>query len=174
MTTGRLALAPEASSQLAAWAALWGLPGLEARVSIRFSRRLTASLGRATPARRSVRLAAALAAGPPAFLAEVLCHELAHVAAWELHGDGISPHGREWKALMRQAGYRPSTRLTPPPGLALPAPPRRRRRRRRYVYDHRCEACGWNRVARAVVRRWRCAPCAEAGRDGKLAVWRIG
>jgi SprT protein len=171
--TARSALAPDTAGQVAAWAALWGLPGLERRVTIRFSRRLTASLGRATPARRSVRLAAALAAGPPAFLAEVLCHELAHVAAWEIHGDGIRPHGREWKELMRRAGYRPSTRLTPPPGLALPAP-RRRRRRRRYLYDHRCETCGWSRTARAVVRRWRCAPCADAGRVGKLAIWRIG
>lgn len=173
MTTGRAsALAPDAAAQLAAWAALWGLPGLERRVAIRFSRRLTASLGRATPARRSIRLAAALAAGPPGFLAEVLCHELAHVAAWEIHGEGIRPHGREWKELVRRAGFRPTTRLTPPPGLLLPKP--RRRRRRRYVYDHRCERCGWSRVARAVVRRWRCSPCTDAGRDGKLAIWRIG
>jgi SprT protein len=173
MTTGRAsALAPHAAAQLTAWAALWGLPGLEGRVTIRVSRRLTASLGRATPARRSIRLAAALAAGPPGFLAEVMCHELAHIAAWEMHGDGIRPHGREWKELVRRAGFRPTTRLTPPPGLLLPKP--RRRRRRRYVYDHRCERCGWSRVARAVVRRWRCAPCADAGRDGKLAIWRIG
>ena len=173
MTTGRrLALAPGAASALAAWSALWGLPGLERRVSIRFSHRLTASLGRATPARRSIRLAAALAAGPPAFLAEVLCHELAHIAAWEIHGDGVRPHGREWKELMRRAGYRPTTRLVPPPGLAMPRP--RRRRRRRYLYDHRCERCGWSRLARAVVRRWRCPPCADAGREGTLAIWRLG
>lgn len=172
--TGRAssALSPEAAGAVAGWADLWGLPGLERRVSIRFSHRLTSSLGRATPARRSIRLAAALAAGPPAFLAEVLCHELAHVAAWELYGDGIRPHGREWRELVRRAGYRPSTRLTPPPGLLPPRP--RRRRRRRYVYDHRCEACGWSRLARAVVRRWRCPPCATAGRPGTLAVWRIG
>jgi SprT protein len=173
MTSGRAsAFDPDAAAQLAAWAALWGLPGLERRVTIRFSHRLTASLGRATPARRSIRLAASLAAGPPGFFAEVLCHELAHIAAWEIHGDGIRPHGQEWKELVRRAGYRPTTRLTPPPGLLLPKP--RRRRRRRYVYDHRCERCGWSRVARAVVRRWRCAPCADAGRDGKLAIWRIG
>ena len=167
------ALARAHLDQVAAWCALWGLPGLERRVRIRFSQRLTASLGRATPARRSVRLAAALAAGPSDFLAEVLCHELAHIAAWELHGDAIRPHGREWKALMRRAGYRPSTRLTPPPGVALPAP-RRRRRRRRYLYDHRCERCGWSRTARAVVRRWRCPPCSAAGGEGALAIWRLG
>jgi predicted SprT family Zn-dependent metalloprotease len=159
--------------QAAGWAALWGVPGLERRVTIRVSRRLTASLGRATPARRAIRLAAALFAGPPAFLAEVLCHELAHIAVWELHGDGARPHGREWKALMRRAGYPPSTRLTPPPGVALPAP-RPRRRRRRYLYDHRCERCGWSRTARAAVRRWRCPPCSAAGGEGKLAIWRLG
>lgn len=167
------ALDPASRGAIAEWASLWGVPGLERRVSVRFSARLSASLGRATPARRSVRLAAALRTGPPAFLAEVLCHELAHVAAWEIHGEGIRPHGREWKELMRQAGYRPSTRLTPPPGLALPRP-RPRRRRRRYLYDHRCERCGWSRLARAVVRRWRCPPCAAAGGEGKLAIWRLG
>ncbi|HEX2162949.1 MAG TPA: hypothetical protein VHM02_03265, partial [Thermoanaerobaculia bacterium] len=58
------ALSPQAADAVAAWCALWRLPGLEERVTIRFSRKLTASLGRATPARRSIRLAAALAAGP--------------------------------------------------------------------------------------------------------------
>lgn len=173
MSPRRLAaLDPASVDAVAAWGALWGVPGLERRVGVRFSARLTASFGRATPARRSVRLAVVLRGGPPAFLAEVLCHEVAHVAAWEIHGDGIRPHGREWKALMRLAGYRPSTRLTPPPGLALPRP--RRRRRRRYLYDHRCERCGWSRLARAVVRRWRCPPCAAAGREGRLAIWRLG
>lgn len=173
MTYRSTAIPPEAAALLDVWARLWGLPGLEQRVTIHFSQRLTASLGRATPARRSIRLAAALAPGPAGFLAEVLCHELAHVAAWELHGDAIRPHGREWKELVRRAGYRATTRLTPPPGLALPSP-RRRRRRRRYLYDHRCETCGWSRTARAAVRRWRCPPCADAGREGKLAIWRLG
>jgi len=158
---------------VSAWAALWGLPGLEARVTVTFSRRLVSSLGRCAPARRSVRLHPGLAAGPREFLLEVLCHELAHVAAWEIHGAGIRPHGPEWQRLVRLAGYRPSTRLTPPPGL-MGGRRRPRRRRRRYLYDHRCGACGWRRLARAVVRRWRCPRCRAAGGEGSLEVWRLG
>jgi predicted SprT family Zn-dependent metalloprotease len=53
----------------------------------------------------------------------VLCHELAHLAARERHGDRIRPHGPEWKALMRAAGYEPKTRLPLPKSLTKAAHP---------------------------------------------------
>lgn len=158
---------PEASE----WCRRWGVPGLDEQVSVRFSSRVTASLGRCTPAKRSIRLNPALAGGPRAFLLEVVCHELAHVAAYELFGAGIRPHGCEWQGLMRQVGYRPATRLAPPTGLKL-ARRARRRRQRRYLYVHSCPVCQWSRSARAVVRRWRCPTCREDGGEGGLEVWR--
>jgi SprT protein len=166
------ALDAGAAAAVAGWAEVWGLPGLADRVRVAFSGRLSTSLGRCVPSRRVIRLNPGLRAGPRAFLLEILCHELAHVAAWELHGEGIRPHGREWQGLVRRAGYRPTTRLEPPPGVMRPAP--RRRRRRRYLYDHRCAACGWRRLARAAVRRWRCPRCAGGGDGGRLEIWRLG
>ena len=38
----------------------------------------------------------------PAFLAEVVPHEVAHLLAWKLHGRGIRPHGIEWQQIMQQ------------------------------------------------------------------------
>lgn len=157
---------------LARWGRLWGCPGLESRVRLRFEPRLSASLGRCTPAGRSIRLHTALAHGPEPFLLEVVCHELAHVAAWELHGDAIRPHGPEWRALVAAAGYQPSTRLRAPDGLLAPHRSPRRRRRPRYLYDHRCPVCRWHRVARAAVRRWRCPECRANGLEGQLEIWR--
>lgn len=42
------------------------------------------------------------------FLARTLPHEVAHVMAFRLHGPRISPHGVEWRELMRFFGADPS------------------------------------------------------------------
>jgi predicted SprT family Zn-dependent metalloprotease len=36
---------------------------------------------------------------------EVIAHELAHLAAWAIHGEHIRDHGPEWRALMRKLGF---------------------------------------------------------------------
>ncbi|MBK8232872.1 MAG: SprT-like domain-containing protein [Candidatus Eisenbacteria bacterium] len=85
---------------------LWGVPGLEERLDIRYSGRLTRSLGRCHPAHGLVRLKRSLADGDPALLREVVCHEVAHAAVFAIHRRRVRPHGKEWGALMRAAGYR--------------------------------------------------------------------
>ena len=82
------------------WAQLWGLPELPAVVSVQFSRRLRTSLGRCSPRRGIIRLHHALQDAPEELFDEVLCHELAHLAAFRLHGPNIRPHGPEWKRLV--------------------------------------------------------------------------
>jgi hypothetical protein len=96
---------------LSQWAAAWKLHGLEGRLHISFSTRMTRSLGRCHPERRAIRLASWLREAPAALFVEVLCHEAAHVAAFELHGRGCRPHGAEWKTLMRAAGFEPRVRV---------------------------------------------------------------
>jgi predicted SprT family Zn-dependent metalloprotease len=78
---------------------------------------MTRSLGRCQPEQKRIRLASWLREAPGELLAEVLCHEAAHVAVHELHGRGCRPHGSEWKSLMRAAGYDARTRI---PEDALP------------------------------------------------------
>jgi predicted SprT family Zn-dependent metalloprotease len=103
--------APHLLAAVPKWAEAWGVPGLESRLSIRFSTRMSRSLGRCHPERKLIRLASWLREAPDALLAEVLCHEVAHVAVHELHGRDCRPHGREWKELMQVAGYPARTRI---------------------------------------------------------------
>jgi predicted SprT family Zn-dependent metalloprotease len=91
-----------------------------------------------------------------------------HLAGRELHGPQIRPHGSQWKALMRAAGFEPKTRLPAPPGTPAPA----RRTRPRLVYLHRCPVCQRYRIARRLMRRWRCAACVDVGLDGELVITR--
>ena len=90
-------LSIEATTSADRWLHLWSTPDLATRTTIEWSPRLTRSLGRCYPERRLIRLAAFLEESENALLEEVLCHELAHLAARELHGRHIRPHGSEWK-----------------------------------------------------------------------------
>ena len=108
------------------WESLWGVPGLSAHARVTFSGRLRRALGRCSPRSGSIRLNPALLDADPEVLREVVCHEAAHAAAWLLHGRQARPHGREWKALMRQAGYEPRVRW---PEASVPEAVRERSRR---------------------------------------------
>jgi SprT protein len=146
------------------WAQLWGVPDLAASVSVEFSTRMTHALGRCLPERSIIRLADRLRRPPGPLLQEVLCHEAAHLAAYRLHGGRVRPHGREWRELVRLAGYPASTRFKIDPDSAA-APIERGVR-----YEHRCPVCEATRLARRPMRRWRCGRCIDAGLDGRLEV----
>ena len=154
-------------AKLASWTALWRTSSLLSRVSISFSRRMRNALGRCVPAQGVVRLNSWALQGNPKLLDEVLCHELAHVAAFELHGPKVRPHGAEWCALMRAAGFEPRvrTRLSRDVQSKL-----RTWRAERSLYEHRCPVCLTSRLARRPVPRWRCASCASAGLEAKLVI----
>jgi SprT protein len=156
------------SSQAERWAELWGLPGLTESVTVEFSSRFRSSLGLCRPVQGGIRLAAHLANGNGDLLAEVLCHELAHVAAYRLHGRRIRPHGREWKSLVAAAGFEPRARFQT---ADAKFPPRSRKPRARW--EHRCPVCHATRVAGRPVRNWRCVKCRRAGLSGKLIITRI-
>ena len=92
-------------------------------IELRASSRLRASLARAYLVEARITVAVALLASR--HLEEVLVHEVAHLVCFWRHGR-VRPHGREWRALMQQAGHRGRVRLDP---LDVRLPPRRRRRR---------------------------------------------
>ncbi len=132
-------------------------------LSVSFSERMHRSLGRCVPRTGAVRLNARLLGDNPELLEEVLCHELAHIAAFQLHGSKVRPHGSEWGSLMRAAGFEPRVRthLNRDVGEAAQA-----------FYEHRCPVCHTKRLARRPVKAWRCAECFAAGLEGKLIIER--
>jgi SprT protein len=71
------------------------VPRLRGNSRIEWSQHLTRSLGRCYPDRRLIRISSHLQSAPDGLLQEVLCHEMAHLAARELHGRNVRPHGPE-------------------------------------------------------------------------------
>lgn len=148
------------------WFGIWGLGAVAAAVRVRFSRRMYRTVGRCWPERREVAFASAVQKlAEPQQLA-ILCHEFAHIAAWEHHGHGIRPHGPQWRSLVLAAGFEPSVRFDHEPSIALlnAHAPRRRR------YLHVCPRCRSNRISARRMLRWRCGVCYETGRDGRLDI----
>src|SRR5215475_2432447 len=68
------------------WGLQWGLPDLARSVRVEWGRRFRRSLGRVHLDRRVVRVAVELAIAPTEVLREVICHEVAHLAARDLNG----------------------------------------------------------------------------------------
>lgn len=147
------------------WAAKWGLPGFEQRLRISFSTRLSRSLGRCTPRTGRIVLHPVLSGASHARVAEVLCHEAAHVAAYEIFGESARPHGPEWAALVTAAGFRPRYKAIDRNALhpKLSHPPRK-------LFEHLCPVCQVTWVARKRMSRWRCTYCLADGLTGELVI----
>ena len=175
-------LPPATLRKVRAWSALWGVPDLADTVEIAFSERLRSSLGRCAPARGRIRLNVRLLDDDRARLRDVLCHELAHVAAFRLHGSGVAPHGEEWRALVEAAGFTPSVRAcvversrragSDSGGASTNYGPGQVQGHTggKVRFAHRCPVCQTVRYARGPVRPWRCAACLAAGLDGVLEI----
>ena len=146
--------------------AFWDAPELAAQIPVKPSRRMTRMLGCYDLRRREIRVAAWLldAQGSrEALRREVLCHEAAHALVHERHGRVARPHGAEWQALMRRAGFAARVRI---PGIDAADAARQAGR----AFEHRCPVCDKSRVLASRQRRLRCRVCLEAGRPGDLSI----
>ncbi len=141
------------------WAKCWGTPDIVRQVRISYSQRLRRSLGRVRPKSGIITLHAWLATAPHSILLEVLCHELAHVAAYNIHGSRAKPHGPEWRDLVRVAGYSPKTRLECPGLPVKTVTPRTRVPRK----SCRCPECGTVYYLRRISNRDHCGVCLDRG-----------
>lgn len=147
---------------------LWAMPAAAEAITVRFSTRLTRSLGRADLVGRRISLATWLR-DDPALLDHALCHELAHVVAFILVGRSEPAHGPTWRRLMHAAGHRATTRLA---AAAAPAGGAGKGEARRY--RHTCPTCHFSRSAARRMPAWRCADCVAAGLDGRLEIEPLG
>jgi len=143
----------------------WGVEEIQNDIQVEFSARLTRSLGRTQPLQKVIRLNTELSTTLTDHLEEVICHELAHIAAVHQHGTSIKPHGEEWQKLVRSVGYEPSVRMYVN-GQASP-------RKLLKSYKHYCPVCHFQRIGRTRMKRWRCAECVANGLSGELKITEI-
>lgn len=165
MTSKHEGSPPDLRKLVRPWALVWGLPGLEHRLRISFSARLSRSLGRCTPRTGRIALHRALCTASNSRVSEVLCHEAAHVAAYELFGRTARPHGPEWAALVTAAGFQPKRKTADPNTLTpkLSHPPSK-------LFEHLCPVCQVTWLARRRMSRWRCTYCLADGLAGELVI----
>jgi SprT protein len=162
-------LGAEMNSAIVSWQSVWNVPRLANLTRATFSERLQRSLGRCTPATGRVSLASRLRRGSRDRLLETFCHEVAHVAVYQLHGSAVRPHGPEWAALVRAAGYEPHTRVT---RRQRAQPTTKDQPAVQYPIVHTCPVCHNRRFARRVMRAWRCRTCVDNGLAGELIATR--
>ncbi|MBC8328266.1 MAG: SprT-like domain-containing protein [Planctomycetes bacterium] len=82
---------------------LWEVIDLRAAIGIRWNSRLRTTIGRALLDDMLVELNPRLLARHPEQVRHVLVHEAAHLVVRRLHGAGVAPHGKIWKAYMGRA-----------------------------------------------------------------------
>jgi predicted SprT family Zn-dependent metalloprotease len=107
---------------------------------------------------------AATSRGARAFR-EIVSHEAAHVVVWERSSRAARPHGPEWAALMRAAGFEARATLIRC-GYQRSAANSVRVR-------HFCAICHFSRLARRRMPRWRCPECRAIGLEGKLETEKV-
>lgn len=147
---------------------MWETPALAERLRVEFSSRLRRSFGRCYQRDRLIRLTPSLLTTQSHLLSEILCHEAAHAAVYELHGPRCQPHGPEWQEMMHMAGFEPRVRI-PVVVRAAEVP---HGRDGKPLYIHRCPHCRRARAAIRPMRRWRCQHCRRDGRSGRLVIQR--
>lgn len=141
---------------------MWGIEDIADNIQVEFSSRITRSLGRTQPVAKIVRLNPKLQACSQGLFKEVLCHELAHIAAYCKFGSSIRPHGPEWQSLVLAAGYEPLVRLPVQLGQTTKQSTNR--------YIHKCPVCQSVRIAKKPMKRWRCGECFANGLTGRLTI----
>lgn len=155
----------ELRRRITQWSRIWGLPDLAKSVTLLRSKRLRAALARCHPLKRTIVLRDDM---PTDFgrLTEVLCHEFAHIAAYDLYGRYAKAHGTEWQKLVRAAGFRPRVRIEDCDPRKIAA----KRTHSKARFEHRCPVCQMFRMARRPVANWRCSDCVIAGLGGELII----
>jgi predicted SprT family Zn-dependent metalloprotease len=152
------------SASLQALARLWKHSRIS-RLQVAVNPRLRATIARWQPPAAIIEISPDAAGRGAGALREIICHEAAHVVVWDRHGRTARPHGKEWAALVRAAGFEPRASLVrcghqtrrPPPAA---------------TYNHTCPVCHFSKRARRRMTRWRCPECRAVGLDGTLRIER--
>ncbi len=162
---GAPALSPfRATAYLRSLAQTWGVSRL-AQLGIRVNSRLTSTVARLVVNEAVIELNPTVAGLHLRKRREVICHEAAHFAVQQRHRKVLRPHGPEWAALVRQAGFEPKASR-----VRCGQPKLRRTTKRAFL--HTCPVCHFSKRAARQTPRWRCPECRAIGLDGSLRVER--
>ena len=146
-------------AQLVSLARVWRHPRVS-RLQISVNQHLKSTIARWLPPSNVLEISPAAQSRGASALREIISHEAAHVVVWDQSGRAARPHGPEWAALMRTAGFEPRATLV-------------RCGHRRGTYDririrHFCAVCHFSRFAKRRMSGWRCPECRAIGLEGKL------
>jgi predicted SprT family Zn-dependent metalloprotease len=135
------------------------------RLEIAVNPNLKSTVARWIPPSNVLEISAAAKSRGARALRDIISHEAAHVVVWDRSGRGVRPHGPEWAAVMRAAGFEPRATLV-------------RCGYRRGTSDtvrirHFCTVCHFSKLARRRIPRWRCPECRAIGLEGKLKTERV-
>ena len=147
------------------WIRQWRVPTLLRQISVRRNNLLRTTVARWCEKMKCLEL------GPKFFKMtgrqdEILCHELAHAAAVQIHGRGVSPHGPEWRALVAAAGFSPRSALKASKSSVQVS-------RGSSWYEHRCPVCHAVRFAKKPMMQWGCAECSQQGLASLLKITKL-
>jgi predicted SprT family Zn-dependent metalloprotease len=151
-------------AHLASLAVTWKYPQVS-ELGITFNPSLTSTLARWMPPGNVVEISAAAKSRSERTLKEIITHEAAHVMVWHRCGRAARPHGAEWAAQMRAAGFEPRATLIHC-GYRRPVSSSVRVR-------HFCAICHFSKFAKRRMPRWRCPECRAIGLEGKLETERL-
>jgi predicted SprT family Zn-dependent metalloprotease len=151
------------SGYLSSLAELWrgDLEG----VAVAVNRRFVTTVAAFRPKTETIELSARVLSMPLIKRREVICHEAAHALVWRRHHARAMPHGPQWRALVRAAGFSPA----PSTIRCRTRPPARPKGR----FRHTCQVCQFSSVARREMPLWRCPECRALGLLGMLNIERI-
>ena len=151
-------------AQLASLATAWKYPRVS-ELDIMFNQSLTSTLARWMPPSNALEISTAAGSRDLGTLREIISHEAAHVVVWERSGRGARPHGPEWAALMRAAGFEARATLIRCGYRQSVANSVRVR--------HFCTVCHFSKLGKRRMPRWRCPECRVFGLEGQLETERI-
>jgi predicted SprT family Zn-dependent metalloprotease len=153
-----------APSYLRALARIWGSPRVS-QLQFRWNPRLTTTFARLLPSDRVIEFNLSVARVDAEARRELMCHEAAHYAVWEIYYRSARPHGPEWAALVKLAGFEPkASRVRCGQTKQRPAD--------NQIFNHICPVCHFSKRSRRRIFRWRCPECRAIGQDGSLRIER--
>jgi predicted SprT family Zn-dependent metalloprotease len=153
-----------AAAQLASLAALWDHPRIS-ELGVALNLDLTSTIARWTPPSNVIELNPNVTSRDARALREIITHEAAHVVVWDRCDRVARPHGAEWAAVMRAAGFQPRATLVRCGHRASP--------NSQLPIRHFCPVCHFAVFAKRRMRGWRCPECRAIGLEGLLNTERV-